>query len=188
MHGGLSERPVNNNPAGKGASKLKIRHFCLNFYIMIIFHSHFCRTIVFVVVVVWIKNKGSSYHNFTFIATNPIEAGQEIFTDYSTSWFADKDFDDDESNSVPKQPDYDYVDQLVKKLVEFHNKHDLSEAAFQNVVFRVKNEMIPSGAGGDRRKKLIPDTIEELEKVADIGKRHVFFILQFLIIFSISNN
>lgn len=74
----------------------------------------------------------------------------------------------------------------MKKLVEFHNKHDLSEAAFQNVVFRVKNEMIPSGAGGDRRKKLIPDTIEELEKVADIGKQHVFFILPFPIISSVS--
>jgi hypothetical protein len=103
------------------------------------------------------EGSSTAYHNFSFIASTAIKAGDEIFVgpafsfDRQASW---KDY--------PTSEEYIRTQELVDGLVELREKHPRwTDIEWIDILHRVQHEMLLS-EGDQRLKHMLPQTLDDL--------------------------
>jgi len=108
----------------------------------------------------------SAYHNFMFIATVDINAGDEIFIGEAEL--------EKEYPEYPSKSDYQRAIMIVDNLIDYHHRHpELSQTQWIDILYRIKVEIADEN---DKSINLLPDTIEQLLDIERSGLSFVGLI------------
>lgn len=94
----------------------------------------------------------TAYHNFSFVASTAIKAGDELFVGPIHM----------DRQSYPTSEDYIRAQELVDGLVELREKHPRwTDIQWIDILYRLQHEMLPSQSD-QRLKELLPQTLSDL--------------------------
>ena len=109
----------------------------------------------------------TTYHNLTLLAVDKIPVGMEIFLDFGAEYNAY------ENPDAPTDDDYRKMDEAIKKMVEYFDKHaeNLGEKAAEEVFEFIKNDVLNLTAEtrAPAARSLLPDTYQGLQAIIDVG-------------------
>ena len=113
----------------------------------------------------------TAYHGFQLIAKRPIAKGEELFVDRTRkARFAHPAY----YSTLPSAKDYEWVDDRVRAIGEGGLLEIMTEAQFQDMLYRLMHETILPGVGSDlarakRLQALFPRTKHEFKKCFQVG-------------------
>ena len=113
----------------------------------------------------------TAYHGFQLIAKRPIAKGEELFVDRTRkARFAHPAY----YLTLPSAKDYEWVDDRVRAIGEGGLLEIMTEAQFQDMLYRLMHETILPGVGSDlarakRLQALFPRTKHEFKKCFQVG-------------------
>lgn len=109
----------------------------------------------------------STYHNLTVLAVDTIGPGMEIFLDFGAEYSKHDD------PTIPNMDDYRKMDEGMKKMVEFFNKHAerIGEKASEEVYEFIKEDVLELVAEkrAPAARALLPESYEGLQEIIDMG-------------------
>lgn len=113
------------------------------------------------------KGAFTTYHNLTLLVVDKIPVGMEIFLDFGAEYNAY------ENPDVPTDDDYRKMDEAIKKMVEYFDKHveNLGEKAAEEVFDFIKNDVLNLTAEtrAPAARSLLPETYQGLQAIIDVG-------------------
>lgn len=119
------------------------------------------------------RGGSSTFFEVALSAQDKIPAGMEIFINYGVNWEADNEDDDDKNAEIEKE-DYDKIDQMIDKMLEFFEKHEaeLDPHSKQEIYKFLIQDVLMASAGTKKGKniaKFLPESPDGLKGLKEKG-------------------